>query len=259
MDIFETVVNPPSNTLNDTLPPLLPTRSELIKLQVGERDFYIHRDNLTPGISARMVSTQHFVDYDPALFEHVLRYLRTREPPLFFDVDAHTFDHVLYRSLLSAARHFGIAELARWIEKKEYLDAVQVTRAVATIRDVDAVGKTDLQALLGAKASCKVDTSIAWGTRKVYVCPRGLTMHRGNPSQCGWACRRARAQGGKRKGKGAPMFDDELVASAVVVATEVEVKHFPADPKTETKPKTVAERWAERDKKLEKTGESGVW
>jgi hypothetical protein len=34
-----------------------------------------------------------------------------------------------------------------------------------------------------------------WETRKVYVCPRGVAVHRNRPESCGAACHKALAGG----------------------------------------------------------------
>ncbi|KAI1781262.1 hypothetical protein F4818DRAFT_33834 [Hypoxylon cercidicola] len=194
----------------------------LIWLHVGgDRQFETLRTTLTDGIKTRM-SAGHFIDCDPVLFEHILRYLRTRRFPLFFDAKTQTFDYVLYDSLLGAARYFSIRELAEWIEKEAYLDAVQTTRTVTTIEDI---GSSDdlqhhLNQLNSRGANCKVEISISSGTKKVYVCPRGIFVHRGDPSRCGQACKKMR-----ERGDAGLDFEDEPVASAVVIATEVKVKY----------------------------------
>lgn len=204
-------------------PPNDASNHELMQVQVGEDVFDMLRKNITHGIATHMVYPKQmsipFIDYDPLMFEYILRYLRTHEFPLFFDYTTQTFDYILYRSLLSAARHFGVKELASWIAGKKYMEEVQVTRTVTAIKD-DVPEKLQKRLdILGSRAHCKVETSISWSTRKVYVCPRGIATHRNDRSQCGQACEKARKEANK-----SVVFDNEPVASAVVVTTEVNVK-----------------------------------
>lgn len=50
-----------------------------------------------------------------------------------------------------------------------------------------------------------------WKTEKVYVCPREIVVHRGNPRACGKVCRNAR-------GEGELEYVDEEVLKVVVVS-----------------------------------------
>ncbi|KAI4868830.1 hypothetical protein F4820DRAFT_89407 [Hypoxylon rubiginosum] len=193
-----------------------------VYLQVGELEFTTLRSTLPDGVVARSsaVGNRYFVDADPVLFEHVLQYLRSSSFPLFFHTPTQTFDLALYHALLGEARYFGLRRLAAWIERRGYLDAVRVTRTVSTVEDV---GADELQRHLDGldgRANVKVDISIGWGTRKVYVCPRGLAVHRGDPSRCGQACKKMR-----ERDDGGVEFDDEPVASAVIITTQVKLRN----------------------------------
>ncbi len=53
-----------------------------------------------------------------------------------------------------------------------------------------------------------------WMTEKVYVCPREIGSHRGNPRGCGRLCRNAR-------GEGEAEFVDEEVMKIVKVVKRV--------------------------------------
>ena len=98
-----------------------------IDLQVGERTFRTTRHTLaeSPRLNAlTLLNAPFFVDADPALFEHILRYLRTRRYPLLFDADRRGHDELLYAEIQHAARFYGLARLARWIGEKRYRQAV---------------------------------------------------------------------------------------------------------------------------------------
>ena len=50
--------------------------------------------------------------------------------------------------------------------------------------------------------------------RKVYLCPRGIAVHRGDPGQCGRLCHEAQ--------EGFPIeFDEEHVVQTLAVRTKV--------------------------------------
>ena len=53
-----------------------------------------------------------------------------------------------------------------------------------------------------------------WGINKIYVCPRGITVHRGWPAACGRQCHNAR-DGGEYQ------YDEEPVVKLFVVHKEV--------------------------------------
>src|SRR3954471_305451 len=87
-----------------------------ITLQVGERRFVTTRETLTAEsrffaslLSGRwgnaLADGSYFIDADPSLFEHILRYLRRRVLPLFYD-KAKGHDYALYLALLEEAKYF---------------------------------------------------------------------------------------------------------------------------------------------------------
>src|SRR5437763_426520 len=98
-----------------------PIPGEKIILQVGERRFVTTRGTLTQesGFFSSMLSGlwdnaeadgSYFIDSDPLLFEHILRYLRRGVHPIFYD-NLRGHDHALYQALLEEARYFQIGEL----------------------------------------------------------------------------------------------------------------------------------------------------
>ncbi|KAK4119371.1 hypothetical protein N657DRAFT_626804 [Parathielavia appendiculata] len=170
----------------------------LVRLQVGERHFTTMRDTLTEesAFFAALLSGRwdnalddgsYFIDADPALFEHILRYLRRGIFPLFFDV-VKGHDYHLYVSLLEEARYFQITRLENWLERKRYLDAVQVAHTADQYHD-----DYSSWAYLKVPSGVTVEHYPQWAIRKVYICPRGIPGHRGSPMSCGRRC--AAAQG----------------------------------------------------------------
>ncbi|KAI1471750.1 uncharacterized protein F4812DRAFT_415306 [Daldinia caldariorum] len=195
-----------------------------VTLQVGERRFTTLRDTLIAESTyfAARLSAQwgdadadadadgsYFVDADPALFEHVLAYLRSAALPMFFDSASLTFDQARYAALLGAARYFGVRRLAEWIEGRKYVDAVAVTRTVVVDDDVSSASMH--AHMSGAPAGSKVDLAATWGTKKVYVCPHDIASHHGNSLVCGCGWAKRREEGDE--------FKDELVLRAVVTIT----------------------------------------
>ncbi|RAL06902.1 uncharacterized protein BO97DRAFT_447229 [Aspergillus homomorphus CBS 101889] len=67
----------------------------------------------------------YFIDADPDLFEHLLRYLRRGIFPIFYDRQK-GHDYPKYFALLEEAKYFGIGELVTWLENGTYLRAVDI-------------------------------------------------------------------------------------------------------------------------------------
>ncbi|EPE33311.1 POZ [Glarea lozoyensis ATCC 20868] len=67
----------------------------------------------------------YFVETDAHIFEHILRYLRTRVLPVFYDREK-GHDFALYQAVLEEAKYFQIDRLVKWIGERKYLEAVQV-------------------------------------------------------------------------------------------------------------------------------------
>ncbi|KAG6179861.1 hypothetical protein E4U27_003026 [Claviceps purpurea] len=105
-----------------------------IKLLVGERTFITTRATLiresqffSRNFSGPWAEPPqdgiYFVDADPALFEHILRYLRQSVFPLFYRQSiGHNLG--LYAALRKEAEFFQIQRLHIWLTEGRYLDAV---------------------------------------------------------------------------------------------------------------------------------------
>jgi hypothetical protein len=112
-----------------------PAAGQQITLQVGERRFVTTAETMTQEsaffailFSGRWDNKQadgsYFIDADPQLFEHILRYLRRGVRPIFYDnVKGH--DHALYFALLKEAQYFQIPKLESWLRGRNYLQAVR--------------------------------------------------------------------------------------------------------------------------------------
>jgi BTB/POZ domain-containing protein KCTD9 len=194
-----------------------------ITLQVGEQRFVTTRETLVGEsvffaslLSGRWDNMEedgsYFIDADGGLFEHILRYLRRGVFPLFYDkTTGHNFH--LYLALLEEVRYFGISLLQEWLEEKKYLGAVKIKYSVTEvdeIKDLQMVERTDKD----------LEFHLKWHVDKVYICPRMIYVHRGDPNRCGKDCRRA-------KGDDDDEYEDELVLKGAVVT-----KHTEYDPRT---------------------------
>ncbi|PWY86595.1 hypothetical protein BO94DRAFT_546819 [Aspergillus sclerotioniger CBS 115572] len=190
-----------------------------LTLQVGERIFTTTRSTLSEStfldslLSSRWTSNalpdgSYFIDVDPTLFEHILRYLRRGIYPLFYSPDK-GHDYALYAALLEEARYLGILKLQTWLEEKRYLNAVEVSTWMETIDDGDTsfLEKT-------RPANEWMELYPEWGVKKTYLCPRRIVVHRGSPGACGRQCRNAR---GDREDK----YDEEPVLKLFVVHKKV--------------------------------------
>ena len=113
--------------------------------------------------------SSYFIDADPDLFEHILRYLRRGVLPVFYD-RAKGHDHVLYGALLEEARFFGIDRLEKWLSEQKYLEAVKVAYSYTETNNLDTLART-------------VDGSIEIAYHPVtkrytaWYCPEGITKH----------------------------------------------------------------------------------
>lgn len=203
-----------SETSPENLIALLPSPAERqIILQVGERRFTTTKETLinesgffSSLLSERWDNSQadgsYFIDADATVFEHVLRYLRHQVLPIFYD-NAKGHDHALYLLLLEQATYFQIDRLETWLKSQSYLQAVKVTTTAERLE-----GKYEINETTGTDISLEYHP--AWETVRVYICPRGIAVHRGNPSACGRQCRLA-------QGDGDPEFIEERVLKTLVI------------------------------------------
>jgi BTB/POZ domain-containing protein KCTD9 len=171
------------------------TNDKIVTLQVGEQRF-----TTTPGTLAesnfffallsgrwdnRLADGAYFIDADPKLFEHILRYLRRGILPIFYNSVGH--DHTMYVALLEEAKYFQIPRLEKWLNDQSYLQLVKVRYSATTFYDIDAVANT-------VGSDVELMHYPTWNTQKVYLCPRRINSHRGDPTACGRACDRARGE-----------------------------------------------------------------
>ncbi|KAL5117893.1 hypothetical protein ACEQ8H_004211 [Pleosporales sp. CAS-2024a] len=192
----------------------------IITLDVGGRTFKTETATLTngSGLFKRQLSPSwswtpqrdgsYFIDADPDLFAHLLRFMRRPEVfPLFY-TQTHGFDYDLYNRLQAEAAYFQVHELHEWIHNREYDKAVKVHVSAPVAAQVDDM----VEHIMSANQS--IESYAVSHATKVYLCPRGIFVHRGNPSRCGAACLRA-------KGDNEDKYDDENYVGMVSIKKDL--------------------------------------
>jgi len=189
-------------------------KDEKVTLEVGERRFITTFMTLTEEsgffsalLSGRWDNAQadrsYFIDADPKLFEHILRYLRRRVFPIFYDKST-GHDYAMYLALLEEAKYFRIPRLEKWLDDKIYLQAVKVRYSAMELSEIDAIENT-------VETNTELVYHPTWKSRKVYLCPRRIFVHRGNRIACGRACEKARGENYEDE------YEDELVMKGLAI------------------------------------------
>ena len=167
-----------------------------IRLQVCERWFTTTTATLTdipffaaflkPEWGSQQPDGSYFLDADPEIFEHTLRYLRHGSLPLFY-ARQQGFDHAKYSLLLAQADYFGIEELVNWVKEKKYTKAVQTSFTLQTY-------EADDYPSYPVEGDAHVENHVFSKTiENVYVCPRDILAHHGDRRRCGRQCENANA------------------------------------------------------------------
>lgn len=198
-----------------------------IQLRVGQCHFTAWQNTLTDESTffAAMFSGRWdnytdcdgavFIDADGSAFKDVLAYLRTGNFPLFFDAASKSFDYARYQTLLGEAKFFGISRLEQWIEEQRYQGAIEMRHQTQTFDSEQEFAKYVSEAI-GNILHC----SSSWRTKKVYICPREIPVHRDRPSKCGQQCGKAR-QGEPPAFEYNPCFNGMIVTNSYTWKPEV--------------------------------------
>lgn len=120
---------------------------------------------------------------------------------------------MLYLALLEGARYLQIIRLQDWFENRRYLSALTVGVSVV---ELDPVVDNTFIGETGDSVSADSTYWAGWETRSIYVCPRGIPVHREEPGDCGWKRKKAQA-------RTVYNCDKELVARVLQVRTETEL------------------------------------
>lgn len=172
-----------------------PSFPSVITLDVGGRLFKASTDILIAesGLFQRQLSGRftwtpqadgsYFLDADPEIFEHLLRFMRRPcSCPLFWSKDR-GFDYDMYRRLQDEAEYFQVDKLCQWIKDKKYENAFSI--CVYSPGIVEAEDHVPRRNLDGPFSESR---HFVTKTRQSYVCPREIIEHRGAPGRCGKAC-----------------------------------------------------------------------
>ncbi|KAF5845600.1 hypothetical protein GGP41_009381 [Bipolaris sorokiniana] len=118
--------------------------TEPYMINVGGRSFTTLKSTLerSPFLNAMLsnqwagstcyVSGMPFVDRSPLLFEHILDFLRSSVPPIFW-TRTNGFDLPLYASLIHEAEYFQLEALTTWIRNEEYINTILITSSIDVI------------------------------------------------------------------------------------------------------------------------------
>jgi hypothetical protein len=82
--------------------------------------------------SACCIDEMPFLDRSPLLFEHILDFLRSSVPPIFW-TRTNGFDLPLYASLLHEAEYFQLEALTTWIRNEQYINTISITSSMEVI------------------------------------------------------------------------------------------------------------------------------
>jgi hypothetical protein len=82
------------------------------------------------------VNGMPFVDRSPLLFEHILDYLRSSVPPIFW-TRMNGFDLALYAGLVHEAEYFQLEALTTWIRNEQYINTILITSSIEVIKPSD--------------------------------------------------------------------------------------------------------------------------
>ena len=146
-----------------------------ITIQVGERCFttevwtLVFESGLFHAISPQTWNDAiedrpcYFIDGDPDLFDHILRYLRRGVFPVFYD-KAKGHDYALYTVLSCEARFFKIPRLVSWLEEQRYLYAFRNIYTITELKGAQQFNRSPVSDAEFEFYPSKV-------TEKVYVCP----------------------------------------------------------------------------------------
>lgn len=167
---------------------------ERVTLEIGGRQFQTIVGTLThrseyfkAAFSGRYAIKKEghdssFIDADPALFDHILRYLRRGIFPLVYD-KTKGHDYALYTQILEEAKYFQCPTLIVWLEDSCYHKCISwnVNMKLSDAPDGRTHGDSKVESLPPIPHVMETD--------KIYLCPRGIYKHKGDEGACGRQCK----------------------------------------------------------------------
>lgn len=154
---------------------------------VGESDFF--KALFSKQWGDHQNDCSYFIDADPDLFEHILRYLRRGVLPVFYD-GAKGHDYVLYGALLEEARFFGIDKLEKWLSDQKYLEVVKVAYSFTETDNLNTLDRT-------VDGSTEIVCHLVTKRHTTWFCPDGRSTHR-NERDCRYCHMDGKVNGGYR-------------------------------------------------------------
>lgn len=166
-----------------------PVTDARVRVRVGETVFHTTRATLIESqLFASLFalsppgSDEYFVDNDPELFAHVLRYLRTKLYPLFYDrVNGH--DKCMYSALIHQAEFYQIPSLLTWLSDRKWMLAVRRTMKQFSHSFVGKGQMANMQAYWTRDEELTI-SSAAISKQRRHKCPKGIWEHDGNQGSC---------------------------------------------------------------------------
>uniref|UniRef100_A0A060T6R6 ARAD1C15884p n=1 Tax=Blastobotrys adeninivorans TaxID=409370 RepID=A0A060T6R6_BLAAD len=163
----------------------------LVYLSVGGQTFVTLEETLRESeylrqLTSRSTDERCFVDGDPELFKHILRYLRHGQFPLFYKENS-GFDYGKYHNLLNESKRLKIQKLANWIEREEFKKLVKIHLRSFTLKHVDP-DRLYLPSYIYEPYSVQIFSLM----ERRYNCPRKIPVHK-EPWDCGRKCWKVKA------------------------------------------------------------------
>lgn len=186
-----------------------------VTLQAGHRFFHTKVDTLVQrsgyfrdlfsgeSLVEKQPDGSIFLDVDPNVFEHLLRYMRYGLFPLAFNQkDGH--DYKLYAEILKEALKLQLPLLCDWLEGEYYHKCVSwlVSSKVQNVEEGTFTADSSYS-IIQVLPHKELE-------RKIYTCPRRIQCHRDWPERCGKACLKA-------LGNNEPAYDQEKVTTACLL------------------------------------------
>ncbi|KAH8180091.1 hypothetical protein LIA77_01610 [Sarocladium implicatum] len=162
-----------------------------IRVRIGETVFHTTKATLIPSqLFASLFSLpepadgEYFVDGDPELFTHILRHLRTKTYPIFYDnVSGH--DIPLYAAVRQQAEFYQLSDLAAWLSEKKYLKVIRKAHKHFSHTFVGKEQMANMNSYWGRDEQLQILVCNKT-TKKEYQCPAMEWRHHGaiGKSQC---------------------------------------------------------------------------
>ncbi|ATY60614.1 BTB POZ fold domain containing [Cordyceps militaris] len=174
-------------SINAAPTPVLDSR---VVLRVGEKQFFTTRATLAEShLLTAVLSTdathdgEYFLDADPDMFSEVLRFLRMRRFPLFYNPSS-GYDTAKYLELLVAAQFYQIPTLEMWLTEKRYLGAMNIKSEYKRFRLFGTDQISRMHELCWDREEQGRILSISETKGKAHACPQKLWRHDGDQTKC---------------------------------------------------------------------------